>query len=109
MAKYFSISSGLRGAYLPDNCFVMKCTTRWQLKSAITYDANHMHEAYGFGGSKRDIATFVAQCWREAKKPQPAILPYCLSFGSKPKERPYGLFVSVVSRKEYLEYLKEEN
>lgn len=103
MAKYFHVSNGLRGAYMPDNSQVIMCKTRRELKSAVEYDARDMREAHGFGGSKKHIAAFVATCWREAHKKTPAYLPYCLPFGNKPGNRPFGLFVSVATRRDYLE------
>jgi hypothetical protein len=102
MAKYFTISNGLRGCYMPDNVTVICCETRRELKDAIAYDADHMREAHGFGGSKKAIATFAAACWREAQKKNPAYLPYCLPFGHSPGNYAFGIFVSVATRREYL-------
>lgn len=102
MAKYFTISNGLRGCYMPDSVSVIRCKTRRELKAAIEYDARDMREAYGYGGSKRAIAAFVAECWREAQKPRPTYLPYCLPFGRKPGNYAFGLFCSVATRDEYV-------
>jgi hypothetical protein len=101
------MSSGLRGCYMPDNSSVLYVKTRRELKNAIAWEARDMREAYGFGGSKKDVAAFAAQCWREAQKEHPEYLPFCLPFGRSPKDRPFGLFISVATRKEYREYVKE--
>jgi len=108
MSKYFTISNGLRGCYMPDNCSVIRVDTRRALKDAIAYDASDMREAYGYGGSKKDVAGFAALCWREAFKKAPSYLPYCLPFGRKPGEYAFGIFVSVATRSEYLEYCAGE-
>jgi hypothetical protein len=109
MAKYFHISHGLRGCYMPDSVSVIKVSSRRELKSAVAYDARDMKEAYGFGGSKRAVAAFVAECWREAHKAAPAHLPYCLPFGRKPGDYAFGLFCSVATRRDYVEYCKEQD
>jgi hypothetical protein len=107
MAKYFHVSHGLRGCYMPDNSEVIKVETRRELKTHVSNEAKDMREAYGFGGSKKEIATFVVDCWNEAKKPNPGYLPYCLPFGRKPGDYPFGIFISVATRREYLDYVKE--
>lgn len=109
MSKYFTVSNGLRGCYMPDNCFVFKCDTRRELKNMIAYDARDMKEAHGFSGSKKAVASFAAECWREAHKKNPAYLPYCLPFGNKPDNMAFGMFISVATRGEYLESQKEND
>ena len=109
MAKYFHMSNGLRGCYMPDNSAVIMVKTRRELKNAIAYDAANMREAYGVGGSKKAVAAFAAECWREAKKANPAYLPYCLPFGRDRNNMAFGLFVSVATRADYLEYCKEND
>lgn len=105
MAKYFHISHGLRGCYMPGGePFVVMCRTRRELKEAIAGEAAMLDSGETVGLSKRAIAAFAAECWREAHKVRPAYLPYCL-----PTKEPgqtsyyYGIFCSVASRKEYLE------
>ena len=109
MSKYFTISNGLRGCYMPDNCSVIRVDTRRALKDAIAYDASDMREAYGYGGSKRDIASIAATAWREAHKKNPAYMPYCLPFAREPGNYAFGIFVSVATRSEYLEYCREND
>lgn len=109
MAKYFHISNGLRGAYMPDNSGVIMCKTRRDLKSHVAYDAGDMREAYGIGGSKKAVAAFVAECWREAAKTNPTYLPFCLPFGRTRDNMAFGIFVSVATRADYLEYCKEND
>jgi len=105
--KYFHISNGLRGCYMPDNSSCIAVKTRRELKAAIAYDASDMREAYGIGGSKKDVTAFAALCWREAQKSKPAYLPFCLPFARDPGKYAFGIFVSVATRREYLEHVKE--
>jgi hypothetical protein len=108
MAKYFTVSRGLRGCYMPDDCNVLRVDTRKELKAALLYDANDMLEAYGACElNKKQRTAFVALCWREAQKKNPAYLPYAMGFGHDKKSFPFGLFVSVATRAEYLEHCKE--
>ena len=109
MAKYFNISHGLRGCYMPDGePFVLMARTRRELKDAIAYECNMMGDTVGL--SKKNIAAFAATCWREAQNPNPAYLPHCLpchDSSVKIATYSYGLFVSVTSRSDYLESQKE--
>jgi len=62
------------------------------------------------GLSKKNIATFAAECWREAQKKNPAYLPFCLPCKSAEESTySYGIFASVASRAEYLESQREED
>lgn len=109
MAKYFTLMHGLRGCYMPDGePYVIKATTRRELKEAIHYECNMLDSGEMLGFSKRNIAAFAAECWREAHKPKPAYLPHCLPCKEKGQSSySYGVFVSVASRAEYLESQKE--
>lgn len=108
MAKYFHISHGLRGGYMPDGePYVAMCRTRRELKDTIKSEADMLDSGETVGLSKRAIAAFAAECWREAHKPRPAYLPFCL-----PMKEPgqssysYGIFCSVATRAAYVESQK---
>jgi hypothetical protein len=105
MAKYFHLNHGLRGAYMPDGePTVIMAKTRRALKAAITDECEGMGDMVGL--SKAKIAAFAAECWREAHKANPAYLPYCLPCHDrsvKTAKYSYGIFVSVASRRDYLE------
>ena len=108
MAKYFHISQGLRGCYMPDNSQVIKCATRRELKSALEYDADSIRDAGMVGCNKKQIAWLAAIAWREAQKPNPAYLPYVAPYRDKHQDSyPYGIFVSVATRSDYLEQSDE--
>lgn len=96
---YFFISNGLRGCYMPDNIFVIKCDTRKALKAALTWDARDMREALGFGGSKRVVAHVANAAWKARKR---STLDFCIPFGREKGNYPFGLFVSPASRADYL-------
>ncbi len=109
MAKYFHIMHGLRGCYMPDGApQVLMAHTRRELKDAIVYEADMLDSGATLGLSKRAMASFAAECWREAQKEKPAYLPYCLPTKEKGQSSySYGIFVSVASRADYLQYQKE--
>ena len=96
---YFFVSKGLRGCYMPDNVFVIKCDTRKALKAALTWDANDMQEAYGYGGSKRAVAYTANAAWKARGK---ATLDFCIPFGREKGNYPFGIFVSPATRADYL-------
>lgn len=108
MAKYFTIMHGLRGCYMPDtDPIVLMARTRKELKAAIEDEADRMATENTLGLSKRAIASFVAECWREAHKPKPAYLPYCLPTKERGQSSySYGIFCSVATRHEYLEHTR---
>ena len=108
MAKYFTIMHGLRGCYMPDSdpCVIM-VKTRRELKAAIQSEADMVDSGETIGLGKKAIAQFAALCWREAHKAKPAYLPYCLATKERGQSSySYGIFCSVASRRDYLEYLK---
>lgn len=103
--RYFSISNGLRGCYMPDSAHVAAFKTRRDLKAHLESEAGYAAEPKR-PPSKRKIAAFAALVWREAQKRNPAYQPYALPLN---KAESYALFVSVASRSEYLESQAAEN
>ena len=101
---YFHIAAGLRGCYMPDNAFVIKCDTRRELKNALQWEAYSYRDAGFIGANKKAIATIAAAAWRDRKKTQ---LPYALPLAQTPGNYCHGIFVSSATRDEYLEYVKE--
>lgn len=109
MAKYFHISAGLRGAYCDgaESAFVLKANTRRELKAAIASEAESWRDAGYVGANKRAVASVAADAWREAHKPKPAYLPYCLPLArGRGAGYAFGVFVATSSRADYLEYLE---
>lgn len=106
---YFTISTGLRGCYMPDNCYVIRCTTRKALKAAIESECADYRDAGFVGANKRAIAHIAAIAWKESQKPNPAYLPFALPLAPSHARDNYchGIFVSTATRKEYKEYLAE--
>ncbi len=109
MAKYFTIMHGLRGCYMPDSDpYVVMAKTRRELKAAIKSEADMVDSGETLGLSKKAIASFAALCWYEAQKEKPAYLPYCLPTKERGQSSySYGIFCSVASRRDYVEYVKE--
>lgn len=107
---YFTISNGLRGCYMPDNCYVVRVTTRRELKNIIASEASDYRDAGFVGVNKRAIAHIAAIAWKEAKKARPAYLPYCLPLAPSHARHNYchGIFISVATRAEYREHQASE-
>jgi hypothetical protein len=105
MAKYFHVSNGLRGGYMPDASGVYMFKTRRELKDYLMCERDGC-AADCEGASKAAIARIAAQAWRNA----PSGLPLCLPL--KPagsSSYSYGIFISAASRADYLAYLRECN
>jgi hypothetical protein len=103
MAKYFHISSGMRGCYMPDTSYIAKCETRRELKAALEYEyASQVDDGECFG-NRKDIARIAAEAWREAKKARPTIYDFVIPYGNElGGGRPYGIFCAVSTRDDYL-------
>lgn len=86
--RYFNISSGLRGCYLPDNSGVYAFERRRDLKAFLQCEADMLREAYGYGGAKREVAWVAASLWRSSGYQRLAI-----PFGRKPKNYPFALSI----------------
>lgn len=110
MARYFHISAGLRGAYMSDNSAVIRCETRRELRQYIAQEARDYREAGFIGASERAISWLAAAAWKEAGKPSPAYLPYCLPLAPSHARQNYcnGIFASAASRGDWLEYQAQE-
>lgn len=103
---YFTIMNGLRGCYMPDNASVAAFKTRREFKSYVAWEASQMNDAYGFGGSKRAVSAFVAECWRRRKDTtwsMDLVLPFARTKG----DYAFGLMVSRATRADYLTYCEE--
>ena len=110
MAHYFHISSGLRGGYMPDSSYMLRCETRRDLKAAIASEAESFADAGYKGASKRAIAGLAAAAWQEAGKARPSYLPLCLSLAQPHNLASYshGIFAGIASRAEWLAYQESE-
>lgn len=104
MSKYFSVSTGLRGAYLPDSAYVVKVGTRRELKDVVDFEASSYADAGFVGTSKRGVAWLAAEAWRQAQKPSPSFLSLCLPLArERGSDYAFGIFVAPSTREDYLE------
>lgn len=99
MARYFTIMTGLRGCYMPDNASPIKCDTRRELKQALEYEAESIRDSGFQGITKKDISWAAAKAWRDGPQGRGAILPY----GTRDTGRPYALEIAPTTRADYLE------
>ena len=108
MAKYFTITQGLRGCYMPDQAYTIQAKTRRELKSALQWEADSIRDAGGIGMNKRAIAWLANAAWKESHKRNPSIFDFVAPYRWQYQDsRPYGLFCSVSNRSDYLEYVRE--
>jgi len=105
MSKYFHISQGLRGCYMPDSAYVARVETRKELKSFLESEARDIRDAGYVGLGKRAIAWLAAECWRNRGK---VTLDFVAPYRDKSQiHYPYGLFCSPASREEWKEQESE--
>lgn len=104
---YFTIMAELRGCYADnESAFVIRATTRRELKAALASEARDIRDAGAIGLSKKAIASHAAEAWRKrkAKSAYPLVLPFRYSHQSG---NAMGLFVYNSSRADYLESQKD--
>jgi hypothetical protein len=98
MAKYFHISQGLRGCYMPDSSYIIRADTRRELKAALDWEARDIREAGFVGCNKRAVTWLAAQAWRNAGN---HVVPY--RNNHKGSGYAFGLFCTQATRAEYLD------
>src|SRR4051812_31050189 len=106
--KYFWIATGLRGAYMPDNSYVVACKTRRELKETIAFEADSYADAGFVGASKKAVARLAAAAWKNAQAASPAHLPHVLPLArEKGSGYAFGIFASVATRADWKEAQEE--
>ncbi|MFN7610090.1 MAG: hypothetical protein ACK5QX_04010 [bacterium] len=107
--RYFHISNGLRGCYMPDNAHIMAFKRRRDLISFVLNERADMLEAYGHGYSKRDAIAQASAAWLMATYHKNKPFNYAIGFGRSRSrsDRPFGLFICDATRADYLEYLRD--
>ena len=107
MSKYFCVSQGLRGCYMPDSVSHIRVDSRRELKDYLESEASQIRDMENtIGCTKRHIAWLANAAWKEAhKKQNRAYLPFVAPWGYREQiaSYPYGIFCSVSTRAEYLE------
>jgi hypothetical protein len=97
-AKYFCLMNGLRGCYMPDSVYVLKCTSRRELKEIVRDELTYAEKK----PSQRALAQYVAEAWRRYKELSlPLVLP-------TNKEESYGIHLSYATRHEYEEFINAD-
>lgn len=106
MSRYFHITAGLRGCYMPDDAHTIRVDTRRELKEYLAETADHQACDGRFNGlSKRNVAWAANRAWQTYGLPLMKA-GACLPFGEG-KARPFAIEVSPATRAEWLEYEKE--
>lgn len=110
MAKYFHISTGLRGAYLPDNAYCVKVNSRRELKAIVLNEYRDIKEA-GYSINKAELTATVADIWRNTKairkSPYPFVVPYGFR-NSHGVNKCNAIHIGHATRAEYVEYMESE-
>jgi hypothetical protein len=97
--RYFSISQGLWGCYLPDNGFIVAVETRRELKRYLMNEASAITDAGFVGLNKKAIAWLAAASWRNSES-------YCVPYryAEQGASYAYALFCQQATRDEWLDY-----
>lgn len=95
--RYFSISQGLWGCYLPDDNYIIKVKTRKELKKCLENEALYIKDAGFVGLNKRAVAWLAAASWRNDGS-------YCVPYryANHGASYAYALFCQRATRAEYL-------
>jgi hypothetical protein len=99
--KYFNISNGLRGCYMPDNSFVVEADSIAGLHVVLEGEARYMVDAGYKGASKYNIKRLAREAW-ENNSYLPCVCPLKPAHTS---DYSYGLFVGTCTKDEYDDYL----
>jgi hypothetical protein len=86
----------------------MQFKTRRELHAFLKSEAADMREAYGHGGTAVEIAGTAAYAWKHRKKGWRYDLAISFGRSRARSDRPFGLFLGHATRRDYLQYLKEE-
>lgn len=109
MAHYFHISTGLRGAYMPDNAYCVKVASRKELKEYVESEAFYIQGA-GYVLSKKELTATVADIWRNLKaakrSPYAFVVPYGFRNGNG-VNKCNAIHISHATRGEYDEYMND--
>lgn len=110
MSKYFTIATGMRCCYSPDNACIVCVDSRKELKAIIENEARYIRDAGLIGANKREVASTVADIWRnlkaKVKSPYSFVVPYGYKKGGY---KPYAIQVGHSTRADYLAYIEENS
>lgn len=108
--RYFTIMTGLRGCYMPDDVFAVAVNTRRQLKSILLeqrdFATDHertiaeMRRDGDHYATDREVASVAAALWRRKPTDRDAHLSTVIPYG---RDAAFGIQVNPIMRSEYLE------
>ena len=102
MSRYFHISHGLRGCYMPDSVCAVRVDTRRELKAILESEADSLRSSGYVGLSKKTITAMAASLWKRSARSFGDTVAPCRQAGQR--EFSYGLFGSPATRADWLEY-----
>ena len=107
MTFYFSVYSGLRGAYLDsESPAVVSAESLPELRSYLESRAADLRSGEAIGLNKKAVAALAREAWVSANSARPSGLPFVAGFRWSHNDsgsRPYGLFCGPASESEYME------
>jgi len=101
-AKYFHITNGLRGMFMPDRGSTVRVFSMAALKALLEHEARYLEETH-YGASKRAVARLAHEAWTLTGA-YPAVMPL-RPRGSDTYH--YGLFVAPATKQEWQDYERE--
>lgn len=105
--RYFSISQGLRGCYMPDSAYEIRVKTRRELKDVLESEAYSIRDAGFLGCNKKAIAWLANAAWKGygGRNYLPYVAPY--RNPDSPGNFCYGLFAAPSTRDDWKTYERE--
>ena len=100
--RYFSISQGPRGCYMPDDNYIIAVETRRELKKCLENEAYYIRDAGFLGVNKKAVAWLAASAWRNRDDLDSYCVPYRNAHHGA--SYCYALFCQRVTRTEYLDH-----
>jgi hypothetical protein len=108
--RYFNISQGIRGCYMPDSAYESRFKTRKELKAALEWEARDIREAGFVGLNKRAVAWLANAAWKAAApKAASSYFPFVAPYrrDSQPGNYCFGLFVAKSNRADWKAFEEE--
>lgn len=111
--RYFNISQGLRGCYLPDSAYEARFKSRRELKAALESEAYYIRDAGFVGLNRKAVARLANAAWKAAapKAKNSPWLPYAAPYrnANQPGNFAFGLFVAKSCRADWKAFEQESN
>lgn len=82
MSHYFFISTGLRGAYMPDNGYVVKVDSKKELKAIVQSEFDSIKDA-GYLINQKELVATVSDIWNNLKAIRRSPYSFTIAYGHR--------------------------